>query len=417
MIVQTGLLALVRNLSADVAERRRLACAVVGLVRQRRRLLGVLGLGMARVPAGGNPKLHLWARLAHGLTARGVRTPDHQASAALCDAIQATQAYQHGVERLRLDRNGFVQRGRNYQALRNRWRETPPTRLIVFHHFDRRGRLPRSWLQTLALFQAKGWTVLVSSSWLDAATTHQLQRAGVDVALRSNCGLCLGAYRDLILLFLFLPCCGDRLRSLILLNDSTVPVEAPEVLVEQCEHWLALETGEDQPVLAGLTDSVERGRYHLQSYLLYANQALLQHPAWLRFWLRLSVDGSKDDLIDQGEIGLSQTLLAAGVTLKPEFSLVEGLMRDPGMAEELQRYGISQPDQANQSLFAWSSLIKRGFPLVKKHVLFHLIQQHGHQPAMAELARLVAPDQVDRLAADLRDLLISRYSDASTRMD
>ena len=93
----------------------------------------------------------------------------------------------------------------------------------------------------------------------------------------------------------------------------------------------------------------------------------MKHPAWLRFWLDYAIDGSKDDLINKGEIGLSQTLLAAGVELKPAYPLVHGLLTDQAMAAELQGYGRSQLEHVNQSLFAWQS--SGCGPLVKKHVV------------------------------------------------
>ena len=171
-----------------------------------------------------------------------------------------------------------------------------------------------------------------------------------------------------------------------------------------------------RPVLSALTDSAERDCYHLQSFLLHANRALLQHPAWLRFWLKYAVDGSKDDLINQGEIGLSQALLAAGVELQPAYPLVHGLLTDSAMAKELQGYGITQPADVNQSLFAWRSLLARGFPLVKKHVLFQLVEHHGQPMAIAELSRLIPPERCDLLASDIEQLLISRYSGGAPRM-
>ena len=202
----------------------------------------------------------------------------------------------------------------------------------------------------------------------------------------------------------------------MLCNDSTLPLLAPAALLRQLEAWVSEGESCPEPVLAGLTDSAERDRYHLQSFCLHANRALLQHAAWLRFWLGFSLDGSKDDLINQGEIGLSQALLAAGVQLRPAYPLVQGLLEDPAMADELQRYGIWQPRHVNQSLFAWQSLLARGFPLVKKHVLFELIENQGLPMAMAELSRWIPPERRALLAADLQELFVSRYSGGAPQM-
>ena len=143
----------------------------------------------------------------------------------------------------------------------------------------------------------------------------------------------------------------------------------------------------------------------------------MQNHAWLRFWLQYAIDGSKDDLINHGEIGLSQALLAAGVELQPAYPLVQGLLTDPSMAKELQGYGISQPEHVNQSLFAWRSLLARGFPLVKKHVLFQLVEHQGQPLAISELAGLIPQERVALLTRDVEQLLIGRYSGFVPRMN
>ena len=219
-------------------------------------------------------------------------------------------------------------------------------------------------------------------------------QAGVLIARRTNIGLCLGAYRDLALLIHSIPSVHRHLKSLVLLNDSNLLLQSPEVLLLHLEKLSAQSSGKlshepHKPILSGFTDSFERQLYHLQSYFLHANQALLQHQSWLKFWLDLRIDGTKDDLINKGEIGLSQMLLASGVVLNPTSPLVQRLLSDRVMADELQTYNISQPEQVNQSLFSWSSLLDIGFPFVKKHVLFRLVEHQGQRMAISELARRI----------------------------
>ena len=207
----------------------------------------------------------------------------------------------------------------------------------------------------------------------------------------------------------------------MLCNDSNLLVQPPEALLAQIEDWTS-ESGvygsnaNPRPTLSGLTDSFEREAYHLQSFLLHANCELLRHPVWLRFWLGFSIDGSKDDIINQGEIGLSQALLKAGVKLKPAYPLIHSLMKDQELAEELKGYGISQPEQVNQCLFAWRSLLARGFPFVKKHVLFRLAENQGREIAISQFARCIPEERFELLSADIQQLLISRYSVESMRM-
>ena len=415
MTLRLGVLRFVRGLTADRSERRRLGAAVVGLLRQRRRSLSALGPLLRVAPTGGKAKLQLWQTLARSRAAHRLHGTSTEATSEVAEAIRSTRAYAAAAVALRRDRNGFLQRGPDYPQLRQRWCLQPPERLLVFHHYDSRGLLPQSWREGLLALQAAGWQVLLSSPHLDPAVRSALAPAGVQIVGRANIGLCLGAYRDLALLLDYTPAAQQQLKALVFCNDSNLLVQPPDALVALLERWTT-RNADMRPVLAGLTDSAQRDCYHLQSFLLHANRALLQHPAWLRFWLHYAIDGSKDDLINQGEIGLSQALLAAGVELQPAYPLVQGLLTDTAMAAELQRYGIAQPVHVNQSLFAWRSLLDRGFPLVKKHVLFQLVEHQGQPMAIAELARWIPADRRDLLARDIEQLLISRYSGGTPRM-
>ena len=415
MTIRLGVLRFVRSLSADRSERRRLGAAVVGLQRQRRGSLSALGPLLRVAPTGGKIKLQMWQHLARSSAGDRLQWTSPEEPSLLAAAIRSTQSYADAVKALSHDRNGFLQRGPDYARLRQRWREKPPQRLLVFHHYDRRGLLPRSWLEALVVLQAAGWQVVLSSPHLDPSESAELAQVGVQIVERANIGLCLGAYRDLALLIESTSIAHRQLQALVLCNDSNLLVQHPDALVAQLKRWTT-DHAATRPVLAGLTGSAQRDCYHLQSFLLHANRALLQHPDWLHFWLHFAIDGSKDDLINQGEIGLSQALLAAGVSLRPAYPLVEGLLADSAMAAELQGYGITQPEHVNQSLFAWRNLLERGFPLVKKHVLFQLAEHRGQPLAIAELARWIPAERRDLLARDIEQLLISRYSAGVPRM-
>lgn len=382
-------------------------------MRQRLRTLKLAAPILAFLPSAGHAKIQLWRSLAAASLQRPTVADQ---SPSFLAALKGTQAYADAQMRLVQAGSGVFQRGVSYRALLQRWCEAPPERLLIFHHYDQRGLLPVSWREALLAVKAAGWQVVVSSSDLQASEIEAFELAGCQVALRTNVGWCLGAYRDLALLLLRRPELTSSLCSLVLCNDSNVLLQKPAALLHQLDVWCADTETNPEPVLSGLTDSAERGRYHLQSFCLHVNRALLQHPAWLRYWLGLSLQGSKDDLINHGEIGLSQALLGAGVQLRPAYPLVQGLMEDPAMVEELQRYSIWQPRHANQSLFAWQSLLARGFPLVKKHVLFELIENQGLPMAMAELSRWIPEERRALLVADLQQLFVSRYSGAVPEM-
>ena len=208
--------------------------------------------------------------------------------------------------------------------------------------------LPISWRDALLMLQDAGWQVVLSTSNLDLPTSALLDRAGVQIVRRANIGICLGAYRDLALLLHYTSPARLNVSELVLCNDSTLLVHPPNVLLSYLDRLssqsicsgMEITNSNLKPILSGFTDSVERRFYHLQSFFLHANRALLNHPAWLNFWLQYSINGSKDDLINRGEIGLSQAMLASGVDLQPVFSLVQGLLTDHAMSNDLQACGI-----------------------------------------------------------------------------
>jgi hypothetical protein len=354
--------------------------------------------------------LDLWQAIGAALAGQASSAPQLES---VLPALQATEAYEQAQQQLINSLCLPFARGPGYRQLLDSWREHPPKRLLIFHHHDQRGCLPRSWVQTLVAIRQAGWTVVVSSSDLRPEHSAELQDHGVAVALRTNLGRCLGAYKDFALLLQQAPTVMSGVRSLVFCNDSTLPLAGDDALPQRLKEWVETWECTDRPVMAGLTDSAERGRYHLQSFFLYCNSAWLHHPAWQRFWLRFSPFGSKDDLINTGEIGLSQAALAAGVTMSCAYPLIAGLLDGEAMAQELQGFGIAQPKHVNQTLFAWQSLLERGFPLVKKHVLFDLVENQGHPMAIATLARWIPPARRHLLAADLQELFVSRYACAT----
>ena len=95
---------------------------------------------------------------------------------ALAPAIRSTQAYRDSSWALHHDLNGFLQRGHDYSKLRQFLSERSPERLLIFHHFDRRGLLPQSWCDALIFLQNSGWQVVLSSSQLAPSVISSLNR-------------------------------------------------------------------------------------------------------------------------------------------------------------------------------------------------------------------------------------------------
>ena len=68
----------------------------------------------------------------------------------------------------------------------------------------------------------------------------------------------------------------------MLANDSTLPIGGPKRFI-QVLSATAEKQNNATPQLDGMTDSIERDTYHLQSYLLMANAPLLMHSSWKPF--------------------------------------------------------------------------------------------------------------------------------------
>ena len=408
MRVHRSLLRSVRAMAPAPPHARLIARALAELLRKRRHLLFIIGpLLLFWSFARPSPRICLWCLVAS--ISYGCRPRRSDLNPAI-HALRSSHTYQQAERSLRCSVVSPFTRGLNYRELLSSWREYPPERLLIFHHFDRRGYFPCCWLEQLLACQADGWQVVLSTSFISGSDRQRLQDCGFLIADRVNQGLCLGAYRDLSLLIHSDPRLLRSLRSLVLCNDSMLPVGRPALFVDQLRLWKRFDHS-NRPTLAGLTDSAQRNAYHLQSYCLHANPALLRSEQWLEFWQNFVPAGSKDELIDQGEIGLSQRLLAGGVRLAPTYPLIRLLLSAKTIAAELERFRIEHPMHVNTTLFAWQSLLAEGFPFVKKQILFEQINLQGQAVAITSLSQWIESDHMQMLQADLEALFVSRFSE------
>ena len=376
----------------------------------RPRLLKGLRLGrrLGLRLKGQHPKLRLWSAVA------GDSTSTRHEAAVVLDALQATAAWRQAGEALTMEKQQHLtvrwnHRGRlkDAETLLHALEARRPQRLAIWHHYDPLGLLPQSWLHALQAIQQAGWTVVVSSSGLTDEATASLQASNALICRRHNLGLCLGAYRDLCCLLQERPALHQGLTHLLLANDSTMPIGGSSALAT-CLATMAADNRNDLPRLLGMTDSIERDRYHLQSYWLLANGALLTSPVWEHFWRGFAIDGDKDALIDNGEIGLSQALLSAEVELRARHGLIAMLLDGQHISHRLNRFEVREPRDINLSLHGWQDLLDAGCPLLKKQVLFNLKTYPQVPIPLTELnPHLNHADQA--LRNDLQMLVQSRY--------
>ena len=350
-----------------------------------------------------NPKLALWMAVAHPNAKAKSRTLER-----IKLALNETEAWRKA--NFQLIGSRWNHRGRLNQPkkLLNQLGVLTIDRVFFWHHYDARGYLPRTWLATLEELRQRGWVVIASSSTLTTTAQQELVDRDIIISQRLNQGRCLGAYRDFCLLFTEEPNLIDRCNQLVLSNDSYLPIGGARKFAD-CINEISERLQTKNPILAGLTDSVERDFYHIQSYLIGVNSPLIRNPSWLQFWQQLDLLGSKDDLINQGEIGLSQAMINAGVKTWARYSLIHMLLDQPETGAELERFAMREPNGVNLTLFAWQSLLKAGYPMIKKQVIYSL---QGYQGLPIPLSQLLPwlTDHDAELRNDLEEILRSRFS-------
>ena len=224
-----------------------------------------------------HPKLRLWSAVAGDLTAAGSQAEP------LLKSLQATDAWKQAVDAYATQQERQIQalwnhRGRleSPDRLIDQLRQQPNKPLFFWHHYDSRGLIPRSWMAVLLAIRDQGWQVVVSSSKLAPSVLTELNHHNIPFLLRNNIGLCLGAYRDFCCLLSESPDLLATRSHLALANDSTLPIGGPQPFIRILAA-MASGQSDSSPQLNGITDSIERDTYHLQSYLLMANAPLLIH--------------------------------------------------------------------------------------------------------------------------------------------
>ena len=116
----------------------------------------------------------------------------------------------------------------------------------------------------------------------------------------------------------------------------------------------------------GITDSLRYSR-HLQSYFLVFEKTALQSKAFKDFWLHLPDYRHKHVVINQGEIGLSRKLAAAGLSFEAyiPFEIMQEQLRGVGHWVTARVVG----DRQNPTHKAWRTLMRKGCPFLKIQLL------------------------------------------------
>ncbi len=323
-------------------------------------------------------------------------------------SLKKTEAWDFAMNQIVSYRWNHVGRLKEYRSLIDKICDRNCEQIFFFHHYDALNYFPKTWLLTLEEIANQGWLVVVSSSTLSSDTENKLEARNILVSRRVNLGMCLGAYRDFSLLVLEKEEILKNCKRFVLANDSTLPIKGPSEFLK-CLNDIAFRLDTQKPTLIGMTDSVERSLYHLQSYFLAVNASLLQEKVWKEFWNSFSLFTDKDDLINQGEIGLTQAMIKYNIQIISQYSLIDIFLQNLGVGTELETFNISRLIEVNLTLFAWETLLKAGSPLIKKQVLLKFPERAGSVIPLSQIFPWVS-DNDNNLKNDLKALLCSRFS-------
>jgi hypothetical protein len=271
---------------------------------------------------------------------------------------------------------------------------------VIFCHFDKRGRIRDHTRAYIDALRAEGLDVVFVSNaeLLAPPDLAWVRERAVRVMIRRNLGYDFAAWRDAMV------ACGlpaTKTSLLLLVNDSVYgPLYPLGAVLKRIDF--------DEADVWGATDNWQN-RFHLQSFFLAFGPKALSHEAFGLFWRSVRNVRSKAWVIRRYEIGLSQSLIDAGLRCKaiwPYDEMIKALRRaeaeranrdsmvDAGSASQMEfkrgnnRRGPNNPfAQAGQrnserllriayrrvplnpTADLWRVLIEQGFPFLKRELL------------------------------------------------
>jgi lipopolysaccharide biosynthesis protein len=233
-------------------------------------------------------------------------------------------------------------------------------RLCLFAHWDRDGVVDDHVIYYLERIADLGFVIdfVTCSNDLEVTSLRRVRKMCRRVFLKLNQGWDFASWRaaapD--------PTAFQEYDGLLLANDSVFGPfhDLGPILGGMATQSLAL---------CGLTDSYEIA-HHLQSYFLYLPRPTLVSRAFTAFWSGIDPTWNKAQVVERGEIGLSQQILQGGGTLKTAFpyEAVAATLRAKGTGYQYHEELKARPLYLPQ--YAWDVLLEtHGCPFVKTEIL------------------------------------------------
>ncbi len=239
--------------------------------------------------------------------------------------------------------------------------ENSSEKLCIFSHFDRNHLIDEYVIYYLQELHKLGCDIVFvsGSEQLEIKEIEKISALCKRIIIKQNIGLDFCAWK----LGLVQMPNYDRYKQIVFANDS---VYGPLFDLGHLFKVMA----ERQFDLWGITDNFQK-HYHLQSYFLVFNQEGIKNEFFRRFWKQVKFFKSKQVIINQYEIGLTQQAIKAGLRLGVfcNYNYVINFVSREHPVFYNDVISKNSP-VVNPTLFLWKFLIQKcGCPFLKVHLL------------------------------------------------
>ena len=226
--------------------------------------------------------------------------------------------------------------------------------------------LPAYILHYIKSLKKSGYdTIVVSHSQISEPDLEKLASVSCSVVIKENVGYDFFAWKFGMELI------GDlsHLDYLLLVNDSIIGPFSDLSMIfnkmnEKFDFW-------------GLTENYEY-KFHIQSYFLHANKAVLNSENWLTFWNSLVVYDNKSEIVLNYEVELTQVLKKnKDIRIGAWVSQEELTTKFPSNLYTNYPNTSHWHGVANPTVKHWKELLTDfKFPFIKKNLFFE--KEHYH---------------------------------------
>lgn len=249
--------------------------------------------------------------------------------------------------------------------------ERDEMRALIYVHFDRDGIVDPHVEFALSQYRPHvDHLVFVSPSVKELT---QKQKSLVDSFVpRENIGYDFGSWRDGLLSL-----DADRYEEIVFANDSVYgPLWSPGSVLDfgrerNLDFWGMVMS--DQMITPGVAAP------HVQSWFFSASKKLIQSEAFQSFWQGIEAVGTKREIIQRFEVGLTKSVLGGGYSIGAVYDAKKSLVarvrtavREASITEISRTWRLlrrSVRKNRNPSEGDWDAVLASGVPFVKVSLL------------------------------------------------